>query len=89
MSAAVNPFATIDYLGEPIVIKRGYQLCGLLMVCEQAASSLDDIGDGPYRDKVTSSLSNTLELAAEIAGDLLVALELAQPRRMVGGERNG
>lgn len=73
-------FATIDYLGEPIIIQRGYQLCALLAVCEQAARSLDNVGDGPYRDKLTDSLSNVMELAENIASDLLVALERAQPQ---------
>lgn len=82
-----KPFDAVDYLGEPVIIQRAYQLCGLLTVCEQAASSLDNIGDGPYRDKVTSSLSNTLELAESLASDLLTALEQARPRRMTGGER--
>jgi len=73
-------FATIDYLGEPIIIQRSYQLCALLAVCEQAARSLDNVGDGPYRDKLTGSLSNVMELAESIASDLLVALERAQPQ---------
>ena len=86
---SANPFSTVNHLGEPIIIMRGYQLCALLTVCERAASSLDNIGDGPYRDKVTGSLSNTLELAESIASDLLTALEQLQPRRMTGGNRNG
>ncbi len=78
-------FSAVDYLGEPVIIKRGYQLCALLKVCEQVASSLENIGDGPYRDRITSSLSNTMELAEDIASELLIALERVAPRRMGKG----
>lgn len=82
-----SSFDAVDYLGEPTIIQRGYQLCALLTTCELAASNLENVGDGPYRNKVTSSLASTLELAESIASDLLVALERARPARMTGGER--
>lgn len=85
---SAKPFTKTDYLGEPVIIKRGYQLCALLTICEQAASSLDNVGDGKYRDRAASSLSNTLELAEEIASELLVALEQARPA-VKGGANNG
>jgi hypothetical protein len=53
----MNAFAEIDYLGEPVITSRGYQLCALLAVCEQAARSLDNVADGDYRDSITSSLA--------------------------------
>ena len=77
---SANPSQVVNRFGEPVVIERGYQLCALLTVCEHAARHLDNVGDGTYRDRVTSSLSSTLELAENIASDLLVALEQAQPR---------
>lgn len=86
---STDPYAKTDYLGEPIIIKRGYQLCALLTVCEEVVSSLENVSDGKYRDRVTSNLSNTLELAEEIATDLLVAIVQCRPARMTGGERNG
>lgn len=85
----MTAFTEVDHLGDPVIINRGYQLCSLLTVCEQVARSLDNIGDGNYRDTVTSSLASVMELAESIAGDMLVALEQARPKRMTGGERNG
>lgn len=73
-----DPFANVDYLGEPVIISRGYQLCALLKVCERAASSLENVGDGPYRDSITRSLTATMELAESVAFELLIALEQAQ-----------
>jgi hypothetical protein len=76
-----NPFEATDYLGGPVIVSRGYQLRALLAVCERAASSLNDVGDGPYRENIVSSLGTTLELAESVAADLLEALEWAAPRR--------
>lgn len=84
-----DPFAAVDYLGEPVIINRGHQLCGLLTVCERAAASLDNVAPGPYHDKVISSLGQALELADDIAAELLSALEEARPIHMTGGDRNG
>jgi hypothetical protein len=83
------PYDKIDYLGEPVILTRGHQLCGLLTVCERAVASLDSVGSGPYRDKVMSGLGQALELADDIAAELLIALEEARPARMTGGQRNG
>lgn len=80
-----STFSAVDCLGEPVIVKRGYQLCALLKVCEQVASSLENVGDGPYRDRITSSLSSTMELAEDIASELLIALERVAPRRMEKG----
>jgi hypothetical protein len=85
---SADPYA-VDYLGTPVIIKRGYQLCALLTVCQQAASSLENVGDGKYRDKITASLANALELAEELADELHTAVEKARPVRMTGGRRNG
>ncbi|MHA6686895.1 hypothetical protein [Mesorhizobium sp. A556] len=85
----MSAFTAADYLGEPVIINRGYQLCALLTVCEQAARSLDNVGDGKYRDNVTSSLASVMELAESIASEMTVALEQARPKRMTGGQRNG
>ncbi len=82
-------FTEADHLGEPVVITRGYQLCSLLTVCEQAVRSLDNVGDGNYRDNVTSSLANVVELAESIARDMPDELEQTRPKRMTGGQRNG
>lgn len=81
---SASPYDAVDYLGEPVIIKRGYQLCALLTMCSQAALSLDNVGDGKYRDRVTSSIANTLELAEEIAGELLVGIERARPVNKTG-----
>ena len=83
------PYDKLDYLGEPVILNCGHQLCGLLTVCERAVASLDNVGPGPYRDKVLSGLGQALELADEIAEEMRSALEDAQPVRMTGGQRNG
>lgn len=62
------------------LINRSHQLIGLLKVCERAANSLDDVGDGRYRDSVTNGLALTMELAESIASDIHSALEENQPR---------
>lgn len=82
---SADPFTKTDYLGTPVIIKRSYHLCALLTVCQQAASSLENVGDGKYRDKVTASLANALELAEELADDLHAVVEKARP---AGGDRN-
>jgi hypothetical protein len=79
----------LDYLGEPVILNRGHQLRGLLTVCERAVASLDNVGPGPYHDKVLSGLGQVLELAEDIAEELRDALDEAQPARMTGGQRNG
>ncbi|KQZ19328.1 hypothetical protein ASD50_07530 [Mesorhizobium sp. Root552] len=76
----MSPFASKDYLGEPIIINKGHQLCALLKVCERTLRALDNVGAGPYRDSVESALCNTMELAEDLAADLLSALETVQPR---------
>lgn len=77
----MSPFDQKDYLGEPVIINRGYQLCALLTACEATVSSLQHIGTGSYRDRVESSLATTLELAESIASDLLSALEKLKPTK--------
>ncbi|MHA6686365.1 hypothetical protein [Mesorhizobium sp. A556] len=85
----MSAFTAVDYLGEPEILNRGYQLRALLTVCERAAASLSNVGDGKYRDAVTDSLGTTLELAENIASDLVSALEDARPAFMTGRQRNG
>lgn len=84
-----DPFAAVDYLGTPVIINRAYQLRALLTVCERAAASLSNVGNGKYRDAVTDSLGSTLELAESIASELADIVEQARPVRMTGGQRNG
>jgi hypothetical protein len=84
-----TPYEKLDYLGEPVILNRGHQLRGLLTVCERAVASLDNVGPGPYHDKVLSGLGQALELADDIAAELRDALEEARPVRMTGGQRNG
>ncbi len=81
---SADSFANVDYLGEPVIISRGYQLCALLKVCELAASSLENVGEGPYRDSITRNLSTAMELAEGIASELLIALEQAKSRCIRG-----
>lgn len=76
----MSPFDKKDYLGEPLIIGKGYKLSALLRVCERAAKSLENVGDGNYREQVTSALSLTMELADDLATELLTALEEVQPR---------
>jgi hypothetical protein len=83
------PYEKLDYLGEPVILNRGHQLCGLLTVCERAVASLDSVGEGKYRNKVLSGLGQALELADDIAAELRDALDEARPVRMTGGQRNG
>ncbi|MET3662259.1 hypothetical protein [Aquamicrobium ahrensii] len=78
MSADV--FSEVNRSGEPIILNRGLQLQSLLTVCQQAAASLENVGDGPYRDSVTASLGFTLELAENIANDLHEALVKLEPK---------
>jgi hypothetical protein len=85
----MSAFTEVDYLGEPVIMNRGYQLRALLTVCERAASSLSNVGDGRYRDAVTDSLGTTLELAESIASDLVSALDEVRPAIMAGGQDNG
>jgi hypothetical protein len=84
-----TPYEKLDYLGEPVILNRGHQLCRLLTVCERAVASLDNVGPGPYHDKVLSGLGQALELAEDIAEELRDALDEARPVRMTGGQRNG
>ncbi|KQZ20304.1 hypothetical protein ASD50_21675 [Mesorhizobium sp. Root552] len=77
----MNPFDQKDYLGEPLIIGKGYKLSALLRVCERAARSLENVGDGNYREQVTGALSLTMELADDLACELLSALEDVQPRQ--------
>lgn len=72
MSADV--FSEVDRFGEPLVLRCGLHLQSLLAVCEQAAASLENVGEGPYRDSVTASLGLVLELARDMASDLHEAL---------------
>lgn len=84
------PYTKLDYLGEPVILNRGYHLCGLLTVCERAVASLDAVGDGKYRDSVLSGLGQALELAGDIAEELRSAIEEMQPvGGMTGGDDNG
>ena len=83
------PYDKLDYLGEPVILNRGHQLCGLLTVCERAVASLDGVGAGPYRYKVMSGLGQALELAEDLAEELRDALDEARPARTTGGDRNG
>ncbi|MET3661805.1 hypothetical protein [Aquamicrobium ahrensii] len=78
MSADV--FSEVDRSGEPVILNRGLQLQSLLTVCQQAAASLENVGEGPYRDSVTASLGFTLELAENIASDLHEALVKLAPK---------
>lgn len=57
-------------------VKRSYQLLSLLKVCEAAADDIGGLGDGE-RIKVSGSLSFTLELAQEIAGEIHDQIEEA------------
>lgn len=86
---SADPYAAVNYLGESVVIQRAFQLRALLTVCERAAASLNNVGDGNYRDAVTDSLGTTLELAENIASELAEVIEGARPVRMTGGDRNG
>lgn len=85
----MTAFTEVDYLGDPVIITRSYQLRALLTVCERAAASLSNVGDGKYRDAVTDSLGTTLELAESIASDLADALEELRPAATQGGQDNG
>lgn len=77
----MNALAEFDYPGEPAIVSRGYQLCALPAVCEQAARSLGNVADGGCRDGVTSSLGGTMGLAEATARDRLFALEQARLER--------
>lgn len=57
------------------IIKKSTELHALLVVCEQAARSLNDVGDGPYRDNLTASLADTMEHAAALTHEIHIALE--------------
>lgn len=57
--------------------ERAMQLHALLHVCERAIYSLNDVGDGHYRDSIVDRLSTVMELAAGMAYQLLDALEMA------------
>lgn len=60
--------------------ERAMQLHALLHVCERAIYSLNDVGDGQYRDSIVDRLSTVMELAAGMAYqqvELLDALEMA------------
>lgn len=78
MSADV--FSAVDRFGEPIILKRGLHLQSLLTVCEQAAASLENVGEGAYRDSVTASLGLVLEMAGDMASDLHEALVKLSPK---------
>ncbi|GAA4121613.1 hypothetical protein ACFFTN_21100 [Aminobacter aganoensis] len=57
------------------IITKSDRLHALLIVCEQAARSLDNVGEGAYRDNVTASLADTMNLAASLSGEIHIALE--------------
>lgn len=57
------------------IITKSDRLHALLVVCEQAARSLDNVGEGTYRDSVTASLADTIDLAASLSGEIHIALE--------------
>ncbi len=78
MSADV--FSEVDRFGEPLILRLGLQLQSLLTVCQQAAASLENVGDGAYRDSVTASLGFALELAENMASDLHEALVKLSPK---------
>lgn len=62
------------------LIERSYGLLGLLRTCERAANSLDSVGDGHYREQVTSGIASALDLAIEVASAIHDALENNQER---------
>ena len=61
--------------GEPAIVTTGFQLAALLTICGHAVGALDNIPDGSYREKLTSALSNALELAETMSVDLLIHAE--------------
>lgn len=66
------------------LIQKSYGLQALLVVCERASRSLSDAGEGQYRDNITASIADVMDLASDIAGEIHIALERSLPRE--GGD---